>query len=174
MIRVFTENGDRTDRKKARLKYLVDRWGVEKFLAETEKRLAFPLIRYPAETCEPRKPIDRAGHIGVHAQRQPGMHYIGVSVPVGRLPVAQMLALRGYRRPIRHRRNSPYRLAEPGDSQYCNRTSRAAKEALLAAGLDFSAGRVLSGTVACTGNKGCRFAATDTKITRCRAWRTSR
>ena len=45
MIRVFSENGDRTDRKKARLKYLVDRWGVEKFLEETEKRLAFPLIR---------------------------------------------------------------------------------------------------------------------------------
>ena len=39
----------------------------------------------------------------------------------------------------------------------------AAKQALLAAGLDFTAGRVLSGTVACTGNRGCRFAATDTK-----------
>ena len=39
----------------------------------------------------------------------------------------------------------------------------AATQTLLAAGLDFTAGRVLSGTVACTGNKGCRFAATDTK-----------
>ena len=29
MIRVFNDNGDRTDRKKARLKYLVDRWGME-------------------------------------------------------------------------------------------------------------------------------------------------
>ena len=93
MIRVFQENGDRTDRKKARLKYLVDRWGVEKFIAETEKRLAFPLIRFPAEECEPRNPIDRAGHVGVHPQRQPGLNYIGVSVPVGRLPVQQMLAL---------------------------------------------------------------------------------
>jgi ferredoxin-nitrite reductase len=35
--------------------------------------------------------------------------------------------------------------------------------ALLAAGLDYRAGRVLSGTVACTGSQGCRFAATDTK-----------
>ncbi len=32
MIRVFAENGDRTDRKKARLKYLVDRWGIERFV----------------------------------------------------------------------------------------------------------------------------------------------
>jgi ferredoxin-nitrite reductase len=38
-----------------------------------------------------------------------------------------------------------------------------AKTALLAAGLNFEAGTVQSGTVACTGNQGCRFAATDTK-----------
>jgi len=39
----------------------------------------------------------------------------------------------------------------------------AAQEALKHAGLAFEAGTVLSGTVACTGNKGCRFAASDTK-----------
>src|SRR6266700_364895 len=37
MIRVFAEDGDRTDRKKARLKYLINRWGVDRFLSETEK-----------------------------------------------------------------------------------------------------------------------------------------
>ena len=37
MIRVFAEYGDRTDRKKARLKYLIDKWGVEKFITKTEK-----------------------------------------------------------------------------------------------------------------------------------------
>ena len=116
MVRVFSEHGDRTDRKKARLKYLVDRWGMDKFLAETEKRLAFPLIRFLASDCEPRHRIDRAGHIGVHPQTQPGMHYIGVSVPVGRLPVEQMLALADSRGPIRQRRNTPYRVAKPGDS----------------------------------------------------------
>ena len=93
MLRVFIDHGDRTDRKKARLKYLVDRWGVEKFLEETEKRLNFPLIHVPAEECEPRKPILRTEHIGVHPQSQPGLHYLGVSVPVGRLPVAQMRAI---------------------------------------------------------------------------------
>src|SRR6185437_1366620 len=55
MIRVFAERGDRTDRKKARLKYLIDKWGVEKFISKTEKLLAFPLIRVPASSCEPRK-----------------------------------------------------------------------------------------------------------------------
>ncbi len=69
MVRVFAENGDRTDRKKARLKYLVDRWGVEKFLSETEKRLAFPLIRVPADACEPRRP-STAPHTSASIRRR--------------------------------------------------------------------------------------------------------
>src|SRR5580692_1205252 len=163
MIRVFNENGDRTDRKKARLKYLVDKWGIDKFFAETEKRLAFPIIRFPLEDCEPRNPIDRAGHVGVHTQRQAGLHYIGVSVPVGRLPVDQMNALAEVadnfgsgelRLTVWQNLLIPNILSEKVEAA-CN--------ALRAAGLEFTAGTVLSGTVACTGNRGCRFAATDTK-----------
>src|SRR5262249_32036192 len=93
MIRVYAEHGDRTYRKKARLKYLIDRWGVEKFVAETEKRLAFPLIRFAAELCESRQAIDRAAPTGVYPQPQPDLNYIGVSVPVGRMPAAQMRAV---------------------------------------------------------------------------------
>ncbi|HUZ96375.1 MAG TPA: NirA family protein [Edaphobacter sp.] len=163
MIRVFAERGDRTDRKKARLKYLIDKWGVEKFIAKTEKLLAFPLIRVPASACEPRKPIDRAGHIGVHAQSQPGLHYIGISIPVGRLPVDQMLALASIAETCG---TGELRLTVWQNLIIPNISAaklEAAKAAILAAGLAFEAGTVLSGTVACTGNKGCRFAATDTK-----------
>jgi ferredoxin-nitrite reductase len=56
MVRVFNENGCRTDRKKARLKYLLEKWGLEKFVAETGKKLAFPLVCVPGEACEPRRP----------------------------------------------------------------------------------------------------------------------
>lgn len=163
MIRVFAENGDRTDRKKARLKYLIDKWGVEKFVAKTEKLLAFPLIRVPASICEPRHAIDRTAHIGVHPQSQPGLHYIGVAVPVGRLPVEQMLALAAI--------SESYGTGELRLTVWQNliipnipaAKLEAAKAAILAAGLAFEAGTVLSGTVACTGNKGCRYAASDTK-----------
>jgi ferredoxin-nitrite reductase len=163
MVRVFSENGNRTDRRKARLKYLVDRWGVDKFILETEKRLAFPLIRVPADVCEPRGPIDRSAHVGEHPQAQPGLHYIGVSVPVGQLPVAQALALAD----IADRYGSgDVRLTVWQNLIVPNIHSanlEAAKQAILVAGLHFDAGTVLSGTVACTGNKGCRFAASDTK-----------
>ncbi len=163
MIRVFQENGDRTDRKKARLKYLVDRWGVEKFTAETEKRLAFPLIRLPEENCEPRNPIDRAGHVGVHPQRRPGLNYIGVSVPVGRLPVQQMRALADVANSCG---NGELRLTVWQNLLVPNISDERIEEALAglrAAGLDCTAGTVMRGTVACTGNRGCRYSATDTK-----------
>lgn len=163
MIRVFSENGDRTDRKRARLKYLVDKWGVDKFLAETEKRLAFPLIRFPVSSCVPRRPINRAGHIGVHPQSQPGLHYIGAVAPVGRLSATQMLALAE----IAERFGTgELRLTVWQNIIVPNIAAvnlKAATQAILAAGLSVQAGTVLRGTVACTGNKGCKFAATDTK-----------
>jgi len=163
MIRVFTQHGDRTNRKKARLKYLIDKWGVEKFLSETERLLAFPLIRVDASECEPRRPIDRAGHIGIHAQSQPGLHYIGLSIPVGRLPVAQMRALAD----IADRFGSgEVRLTVWQNLLIPNIPSHhlaAAQLALTDVGLSYQAGTVLSGTVACTGNQGCRFSASDTK-----------
>ena len=163
MVRVFVRNGDRTDRKKARLKYLLDNWGVERFLEATEKLLAFPLIRVPASECEARHAIDRAAHIGVHPQSQQGLHYIGVALPVGQLPSPQMRALAdiadrfgtGELRLTVWQNliipNIPFEFLE------------AAKEAIRDAGLDYQTTTLLSGTVACTGNKGCRFAATDTK-----------
>jgi ferredoxin-nitrite reductase len=163
MVRVFVDNGDRTDRKKARLKYLVDRWGVEKFVAEIEKRLAFPLLRCPEQECEPRGAINRAGHIGVHPQLQPDLHYIGVCVPVGRLPVGKMRAVATIAEEFGTgdiRLTVWQNLLIP--NVHASRVAQAVQQ-LREAGLDCDAGTVLRGTVACTGNRGCRFAATDTK-----------
>jgi ferredoxin-nitrite reductase len=163
MIRVFVQNGDRTDRKKARLKYLLDRWGVERFLEETQKLLAFPLIRVALSECEARPAIDRAAHLGVHPQSQPNMHYIGVVVPVGYLPAAQMRALAGIAQKFG---SGELRLTVWQNLIIPNISSEkidAATQAIRDAGLAYRATTVLSGTVACTGNKGCRFAATDTK-----------
>lgn len=163
MIRVFIDNGDRTDRKKARLKYLVDKWGVEKFIAETEKRLAFTLLRLSVEECERHDAIDRAGHIGVHPQSQPGLNYIGVSVPVGRLPVGQMRAVADVAEKFG---SGELRLTVWQNLIIANIPSESielAVERLSDAELACTAGTVMRGTVACTGNRGCRYSAADTK-----------
>lgn len=163
MIRVYIENGDRTNRKKARLKYLVDGWGVERFVTETEKQLAFPLLRLDAKECEPRAPIDRWGHIGVHPQVQQDLNYIGVAIPVGRLPAEQMRAIAHI---AEQWGSSELRLTVWQNLLIPNVHSSRIPEALKmlrSAGLDCEAGTVMRGTVACTGSRGCRYASTDTK-----------
>src|SRR6476659_2296778 len=93
VVRVFIEHGDRTNRNKARLKYVLDAWGFEKFLAAVEEKLGWKLTRAPAEAVKPRPPFDRSAHIGVRAQKQAGLNWIGVVFPVGKITVTQMRGL---------------------------------------------------------------------------------
>ncbi|HEV2686647.1 MAG TPA: NirA family protein, partial [Actinomycetota bacterium] len=53
MLRVYAEHGDRTDRKKARLCYLLDRIGVPEFLSRVQAKLAFTLRYVPHDLCSP-------------------------------------------------------------------------------------------------------------------------
>lgn len=164
MVRVFVRHGDRTNRKKARLKYLLDQWGVDRFLDETQKLLSFPLIRVSQSECEPRREIDRSAHIGIHRQAQTGLHYIGVVIPVGNLPARQMRAIADMAEQFGTgdlRLTVWQNLIVPNIHE---KDLPAAIQAIQDAGLDYSAGAVLRGTVACTGNQGCRFAAANTKL----------
>ena len=90
VVRVFIDHGDRTNRNKARLKYVLDRFGFEKFLVLMEEKLGRKLTRVPPEAVAPRPAFDRAAHIGVHAQQQAGLNWIGVVLPVGKLSCEQM------------------------------------------------------------------------------------
>src|SRR5580698_6093589 len=93
VIRVFIEHGDRTNRAKARLKYVLDAWGFEKFLAAMEEKLGRKLVRVPADAIAPRPAFDRLAHIGAHPQKQKGLSWIGVVLPVGKVTAEQMRGL---------------------------------------------------------------------------------
>ena len=85
IVRVFIDHGDRTDRKKARLKYVLDAWGFEKFLAAVEAKLGQAAAsRRRRAGRRRRNRQDRQAHIGVHAQKQAGMVWVGVALPVGK------------------------------------------------------------------------------------------
>jgi ferredoxin-nitrite reductase len=163
MLRVFAEQGDRTDRKKARLCYVLDRIGVAKFLELTQEKLAFPLRHVPAERCTPRAPVDKHGHLGIHAQSQPGLHAIGIAIPVGRMRHEQMLALAHLA--------DEFGTGEMRVTVWQNivlpnvRTADLARAqaVIRAMGFDSGASAIAGCVVACTGNTGCRFSATDTK-----------
>src|SRR5271169_4913730 len=93
VVRVFIDNGNRTDRAKARLKYVLDAWGFEKFIAAMEEKLGHKLVRAPAEAIAPRPAFDRLAHIGAHPQKQNGLCWLGVVFPVGKVTADQMRGL---------------------------------------------------------------------------------
>lgn len=162
LMRVFIENGDRTNRKKARLKYLVDDWGIPKILEETAKKLASPLRYFPLEACEPSLPKTKHGHLGIHPQAD-GKNYLGILTPVGRMSCEQMhqiadIADKYGRGDIRL--TVWQNLIIPGIS---DEQVEAATAAVLAAGFDYRPAAITGGIIACTGSRGCKYAAADTK-----------
>src|SRR5207248_5802407 len=163
VIRVFIEQGDRTDRAKARLKYVLDRWGFEKFLEETQKHLPFSLRRFALDRCEPRPAPAKHGHLGVHPQKQDGLVYIGVLLPVGRLTADQM---RGLADLADRHGSGTIRLTVWQNlliSDIPSDRIDTVKQELLAAGLGWSASSIRGGLVACTGSAGCKYAAPNPK-----------
>ena len=77
VVRVFIDHGNRTDRTKARLKYVLDAMGVEKFLGLLEEKLGRRLDRAVPGAVAPRPAFDRTAHLGVHPQKQDGLNWIG-------------------------------------------------------------------------------------------------
>jgi ferredoxin-nitrite reductase len=163
IVRVFIEHGNRTDRNKARLKYVLDAWGFDKFLTAVEEKLSRALTRVAAEALEPRPVFDRLAHIGVHPQKQDGLWWVGLVLPAGKMSVEQM---RGIARIAREHGDGDIRLTVwqnllisgiPAD-----RVTQVEIE-IAALGLSTRATSVRAGLVACTGATGCRFAAAHTK-----------
>lgn len=163
VVRVFIESGNRTDRNKARLKYVLDAWGLEKYVAHVEEKLGRKLVKVPAEAIVPRPDFDRTCHIGVHRQKQEGLNWIGVVLPVGRLSVDQM---RGLARIAQDFGDGDIRLTVWQNlliSGVRDERVAAAEAAIAALGLSTKATSIRTGLVACTGATGCRFAAAHTK-----------
>jgi len=163
VVRVFIDHGNRTDRTKARLKYVLEKMGVEKFLALVEEKLGRKLDRAVPGALSPRPRFSRTAHIGIHAQKQEGLHWIGVVVPVGYLGVVQM---RGLADIAREFGDGDIRLTVWQNlliSGVPTDRLEDARQRIEGLGLAVEANALRSGLVACTGNTGCKFAASNTK-----------
>ncbi len=163
IVRVFIAHGDRTNRARARLKYLLDAWGFEKFIASVEDQLGRKLERVEESRIAPRAPFDRGAHIGVHPQKQAGFNWLGIAMPVGKLTVAQMHGLANIARELG---DGDIRLTVWQNlliSGVRAANVRAACDAVAKLGLATEATSISAGLVACTGATGCKFAAAHTK-----------
>ncbi|WP_027566988.1 NirA family protein [Bradyrhizobium sp. URHA0013] len=163
IVRVFIEHGDRTNRNKARLKYVLDAMGHDGFIKLVEERLKTPFARVPEEAFAPRPAADRMAHIGVHRQKQDGLNWIGVSLTLGKISCDQM---RGLAKVARDLGDGEIRLTVWQNlliSGVRDENVELAIAAIKQIGLAVEASHIRAGLIACTGNAGCRFAASNTK-----------
>ncbi len=165
IVRVFIDLGDRTNRLKARLKYVIDGMGMAKFLTLVEEKLGQPFTRVAADALLPRPSFDRTAHIGVHRQKQDGLNWIGVVLPLGKVTSAQM---RGLAKIAADLGDGEIRLTVwqnlliPGVKDADVALATATIEAL---GLAIETTEIRAGLIACTGRAGCKFGNADTKQT---------
>ncbi|MBB6671423.1 nitrite/sulfite reductase [Cohnella nanjingensis] len=156
---LFRDNGFREKRHYARLKYLVADWGVGKFQEELVKLIG----EMPPRGDDRVVGWNGSYFDGVHAQKQNGLNYVGLNIPVGRTSSDEF-----------------DQLADLAD-QYGDGTIRTTisqnvlltgvpddkVEALLAhpllQRLTPSPNRFMSRTVSCTGNEFCNLAIVETK-----------
>ncbi|GLB68854.1 nitrite/sulfite reductase [Arthrobacter mangrovi] len=161
VVRIFRDYGYRRLRNKARLKYLMNDWGPEKFRAVLQDEyLGYELPDGPA----PSRAGSPGDHVGVHEQND-GNFYIGAAPVVGRVNgtvltgLADLLERNGSRR----LRTTPHQKivaldVAPGKVD-------AVVEGLEALGLSSAPSLFRRSTIACTGLEFCKLAIVDTKDT---------
>lgn len=164
MTRVFATKGDRSDRKKARLKHLLAARGVAWFVEEVERALGWKLEKMEGPPEDSGYDIGRQhAHVGAHPQKQPGLYYIGATPPVGQLTASQMRRLA--------------ELAELyGDGEVrltvwqsvvltgiAEAFVGVVEKSLQRMGFGVRPSPATSGVVACTGSRYCKYAQSDTK-----------
>ncbi len=156
---IFRDHGLREARSKARLAFLVDEWGGERFRKELEARLgrALPPAGRDARAAK------STDHIGIFRQREPGLNYVGLKTPVGRVRGDQLvelarLAERYGRGELRLMPSQNVLIPHIPDTLLGGLT----REPLLRE-LPYNPSEIRRGLVSCTGTDFCNLALIDTK-----------
>jgi ferredoxin-nitrite reductase len=140
--------------------WLIDEWGIEKFRTAVETQMGQSLL--PA-ALKDEIDWEKRDHIGIYPQKQPGLHYIGLHVPIGRLypqdmfEVARLAEVYGSGE-IRLTVEQNLIIANVPDS----RLATFLAEPLLQR-FSIEPDTLTRGLVSCTGAQFCNFALIETK-----------
>merc|ERR1719502_747930 len=164
-LRIFRDEGDRKDRQKARLMWVIEKYGVEAF---REKLLAEPAlagVRVERSQPTPTTPYTRRELLGVHKQPD-GKMRVGLHVPTGRLSVAEArqiaeLADKYSAGEIRLTVEQNAMLPNVDPSALADLLAEPAVSGSSRISID--PGNIIGHTVACTGSQYCGLAMIETK-----------
>ena len=160
LLIVFRDNGLRENRQKSRLMYLIDEWGIEKFRSEVEKQMGNPLASAAAKD---EIEWEKRDHIGVHQQKQAGLNYVGLQIPVGRMYAPDMYE---FARLAETYGNGDMRLTVEQNLLITHvsddKVTALLQEPLLQK-FPVAPDNLMRGLVSCTGNQFCPVAIVETK-----------
>ncbi len=156
---VFRDYGTRNIRNKSRMAFLIADWGVEKFRTELELRHSKTLLPAGKDMRGEMK----TDHTGIFSQKQKGLNYVGLVVPVGRITTTQLHEVArladGYGSgEIRLTQGQNLIIPNVPDEKIGDLTS----ESLLKE-LRYDPSEVMRGMVSCTGIDYCHFSLIETK-----------
>lgn len=91
ILRIFRDESDRKDRQKARLMWLVEKYGVQDFKKAVIKEVESydRGVKVYDQQPRPTDKFERRQLLGVHPQKQMGKVRVGILVPTGRLSPAE-------------------------------------------------------------------------------------
>ncbi|WP_059049944.1 nitrite/sulfite reductase [Paenibacillus senegalimassiliensis] len=156
---IFRDYGYREKRHHARLKFLVADWGPDKF----KEKLLEQVGGLPSRGEDKTAGWQAAYFDGVHPQKQQGLNYIGLGVPVGRLNADELIQLAQVAEQygdgkIRTTMSQNILLSGIPDEKLDEALAAPVLERLTPFPQHF-----LSRTVSCTGNEFCNLAIVETK-----------
>jgi ferredoxin-nitrite reductase len=159
IVLIFRDYGARELRTKARLAFLIESWGAERFRSELERRVDRPL----ASAGKDQRAAKHTDHVGVFRQKQAGLNYVGLAVPVGRVSLEQMLRIADL---AENYGNGQLRLTVGQNIIIPNvpdgKLGQLTNEPLLQE-LRYDPSEIMRGLVSCTGTDYCHFALIETK-----------
>nr|P38500.1 RecName: Full=Ferredoxin--nitrite reductase, chloroplastic; Flags: Precursor [Betula pendula]CAA42690.1 ferredoxin--nitrite reductase [Betula pendula] len=90
ILEAYRDLGTRGNRQKTRMMWLIDELGIEGFRSEVVKRMPNQELERAAPEDLIEKQWERRELIGVHPQKQEGLSYVGLHIPVGRVQADDM------------------------------------------------------------------------------------
>jgi sulfite reductase (ferredoxin) len=148
----------RLSRAKARLKFMVDDYGIDGVKEAIEKRLGRPLEPLQAVP----RPVGSVAHLGPHPQKQPGRYFIGFPVFLGQVTGQQTIAIADLAAEF----DGDIRLARQQNFLISNVPEARVDEVIKRVGdigFPLDANGIRGSSVGCTGQPLCNFAVAETK-----------
>ncbi|GAB2257757.1 hypothetical protein Droror1_Dr00013917 [Drosera rotundifolia] len=164
ILEAYRDLGTRGNRQKTRMMWLIDELGIETFRSEVVKRMPDQTLERASPNDLVRKQWERRDYLGVHPQKQDGLSYVGLHIPVGRVQADDMDELA---RLADKYGSGELRLTVEQNIIIPNITNSKLEtllnEPLLKSKFSPEPPLLMRGLVACTGNQFCGQAIIETK-----------